>query len=277
MAPACTRNTAPTIGHTSTRARLGPALLGGYRVARAQLAIAVEAAQERLNDLRVELRAGALAQLAKGVAVRHGLAVRAVARHRVVRVAGEDDPAAHRNGVAGQAVGVAAAVPALVLVAHDPRYAPESRDRPEDALADDRMLLHQDPLVVVEWTVLVQDRVRDADLADVVQQGRGLHAGDLVRVQGERAGDPDGQLHDCLGVVAGVAVALEKGGRQADDGVAARVVLRAHVLLPAAHDHGAAAAIGTGLLDAAAGVLEQLLRLLRPLPAGDAGRRRHAA
>ena len=48
--------------------------------------------------------------------------VRAVRRHRVQRVAGQDDPRADRDQPAAQAVRVAAAVPVLVLVAHDYKY-----------------------------------------------------------------------------------------------------------------------------------------------------------
>src|SRR5688500_9126263 len=119
-----------TIGHTSTRGLYGVrTLVGGYGVAGGELAVAVEAAHERLDHLRVELRAGVLAKLAERVAVGHRLAVRAVARHRVVGVAGENDAAAHGDRVADEPVGVPAAVPALVLVADDPRHAAEPGDR----------------------------------------------------------------------------------------------------------------------------------------------------
>ena len=56
-------------------------------------------------------------QLGQRRVVVHRGAVAAVRRHRVPRVAGEDDPAGQRDQLAGEAVGVAAAVPALVLVA----------------------------------------------------------------------------------------------------------------------------------------------------------------
>ena len=78
-----------------------------------------QALEQRRDDLRVELRAGLVAQLGDRVARRHRLAVGARRDHRVVGVAGEDDPRGDRDRRPGEAVGVAAAVPALVLVAHD--------------------------------------------------------------------------------------------------------------------------------------------------------------
>ena len=78
----------------------------------------------------------------------------------MVGVAGEDDARADRDLLAGQAVGIAAAVPALVLVADDPGHAPEARDRAQDALADDGVLAHDLPLALVELAGLVEDRGR---------------------------------------------------------------------------------------------------------------------
>src|SRR3954452_6703066 len=72
----------------------------------ARPALAVERADQHLRDLRVELRAGVLAQLADGVAVVHRLAVGAVGGHRVVGVAGQDDPRADGDLLAADAVGV---------------------------------------------------------------------------------------------------------------------------------------------------------------------------
>ena len=66
------------------------------------------------HDGRVELRAGAAQQLRAGRVGRDRALVRAVGRHGVERVADGDDARAQRDAAAGQAVGVAAAVVALV-------------------------------------------------------------------------------------------------------------------------------------------------------------------
>ena len=91
--------------------------------------------EEDLDDARVELRAGGLAQAAARLLDREPLAVRPVGRHRVVGVADEDDAGLERDLLAGEAVGVAAAVPVLVAVADDLADLLEPLDRREDARA----------------------------------------------------------------------------------------------------------------------------------------------
>jgi hypothetical protein len=59
----------------------------------------------------------------------------------------------------------------------------------DDALADDRVPANERPFVGVERTGLGENRVRDTDLADVMQLG-GMHdRSDLVVGQFELAGD----------------------------------------------------------------------------------------
>ena len=98
--------------------------------------------------------------------------------------------------LAGEAVGIAAAVPALVLVPHRLRDVAEARQRLQDPLADDRVLAHQVPLGVVERPGLVQDRVGDADLPDVVEQRAGLDLGERRAVETHRPPDRDRELVD---------------------------------------------------------------------------------
>jgi hypothetical protein len=70
--------------------------------------------------LRVELRAGAALQLGQRALDGHARAVDARRRHRLERVGTLQDPALERDVGGGEAVGVAAAVEALVQV-QDPR------------------------------------------------------------------------------------------------------------------------------------------------------------
>ena len=67
---------------------------------------------------------------------------------------------------------------------------------------------------------LVEDRVGDADLADVVQQRRGADDLDLAARQSERARHARGHLDDGLRVLAGVAIAFEQRDGERLDGVA---------------------------------------------------------
>src|SRR5439155_18559048 len=92
-------------------------------------------------------------------------------------------PRAERNPRPAQPIGVATAVEALVARAHERRGAGQGGCRREDLLADAGMLAHERPLPVVERARLGEDRVRNRDLAAVVERG-GLAEGGL-RLQTE--------------------------------------------------------------------------------------------
>ena len=130
----------------------------------------VEDADERLDQLRVELRAAAAAQLRDALLVRERRPVHAARRHGVVGVDQAEQPGDERDLLAGQAVGVAAAVVALVMVAHA-GHVLVVQQRLDDLGADGRVLLHQRPLLVRERPRLEQHAVGHGDLADVVQVG----------------------------------------------------------------------------------------------------------
>ena len=138
-------------------------------------------ATQRVDDVGRELRAGVGVQLGDRDLERQRLAVRAVGRHRVEGVAGGDDAGGDRDRLAGQAVGIAAAVPALVRGADDDADAGEqAADLLQHPLALDGVGLHDRPLLVVERAGLVDDLVGHGDLADVVQQR--AHLGLALRV-----------------------------------------------------------------------------------------------
>ena len=54
-------------------------------------------------------------------------------------------------------------------------------DRRDDLGAQDRVRVHDHPLLAVEPVLLQEDRVRDADLADVVEQAAPLQGLELAR------------------------------------------------------------------------------------------------
>ena len=208
-----------------------------------------------------------------GGAVRPRRAVGAVGRDRAVGVAGEHDAAAQRDLVAHQVVRVAGAVPVLVLVTDDLRDDAHAGDRLEDALADDRVLAHEVPLGVVERARLVEDAVRHADLADVVQLRRGGDGLHVAAVHPELLGDLAREVHDRLELGAVVAVAREhRPGERVDDGGLrgarrdARSVVDAHL--------AAAAAERAGAVDAGLRRGEQVAEPVTGLVDRDAGRYR---
>src|SRR5439155_1613683 len=78
--------------------------------------VELELLRERRRDSWVELRARAALELGERLGLREPSAVDAIRRHRVVRVDDEDDPRALGDLRPRQPVGIAAAVPALVVV-----------------------------------------------------------------------------------------------------------------------------------------------------------------
>src|SRR4029077_14117985 len=92
--------------------------------------------QGHLDHVRVELAAGALAEPAHRLAMAETVAIGPIAGHRVIRVADEDDARLERDVLAGDAVGVALAVPALVAVTDDRPDDLEAVDRGDDPFAE---------------------------------------------------------------------------------------------------------------------------------------------
>ena len=157
-----------------------------------------------------------------------------------------------------------------MLVAHDPRHAAHARDRAQDALADDRVLAHDVPLLAGQRAGLVQDAVGHPDLADVVQQRGVADALDLDLVEAERGGDGLGHVDDEGGVLAGVAVALdERGGQRLDD---VRLGAEGVDAALGRARRGAGAAVGAGAVQAARGGGQQALDRGAGAVRGDAGR-----
>src|SRR5918992_4082708 len=128
---------------------------------------------ERLDDLRVELRPGAAQQLAQRLLDCEHRRVRALGDHRVERLAHSDDASAERDLLALELVGIARSVPPLVRRADEPSDLAERRGGVQDALADQRVATDELPLLVRQRAGLLEDLLRDRDLADVVDL-RGL-------------------------------------------------------------------------------------------------------
>ena len=98
-----------------------------------------------------------------------------------------------------EAVRIAGAVPALVVVEH-PVGDRVDAEALEHAEADLRMALEHEPLGVRERAGLAQDLLGDRQLAEVVQacgQSRQL---DLLVVEAEPRGEPRREVGDALGV-----------------------------------------------------------------------------
>ena len=111
-----------------------------------------------------------------------------------------------------------------MLVAHDRAHAREELDRSEDLLADDRVALHDLALGVVERALLVEDRLGDRDLADVVEDGSVAQVAQLRLVHPELTPDGLRPLHDRVRVMGGVGVLGLQRGRQRLGGAEVRAI-----------------------------------------------------
>ena len=111
--------------------------------------------------------------------------------------------------VSGQAVGIAAAVPFLVVGERDPLGHLEQCERAarQHLAADRRVGLHLLELCVGQLARLAEDRVGKGDLADVVQRRRQPDQPDLEPGTPRLLGDRDRQIADAARVLAGVVVA----------------------------------------------------------------------
>jgi len=132
-------------------------------------------------------------------------------------VAHEHDAAGQRDLVSAQAVGITLAVEALVARAHDLGRTLKGRRGAEHALADQRVAAHEAPLLGFERTRLVEDRVGDRDLADVVQLRRALDVVEHRFGHAHALADRSGESRDLTGVLVQLGVAL---GEDAQDDVA---------------------------------------------------------
>jgi hypothetical protein len=133
---------------------------------------------------------------------------------RVEHVGHREHAGRQRDDLARQPVRVAAAVPALVVMADHQLGLAEELDLAQDLPAHQRMALHQRPLFRRQRLGLPQDRVRHRDLADVVQQEAELDLGVVDERRVEHPGDLHAVGGDALGVLAGVGVTRLDGVAQ---------------------------------------------------------------
>ena len=89
-----------------------------------------------------------------------------------------------------------------MVVADDREDRLQRLDRAEDLLAHLGVRSHHGPLVVGERPGLVQNRLGDAHLPDVVENGAELDVSNEIELEPELGCDRDGEAHDLLRVLA---------------------------------------------------------------------------
>src|ERR1019366_9188518 len=134
-----------------------------------------QSAAEGFDDFWVELAAGVALELGDRVILAAGCLVAALGGHGLVGVTRGDDAGTKGNCGAGQTVGVTVAVPAFVTGSDESGDGPAGWGGVEDAFTDDGVLVHELPFGVVQRPGLIQDFIRDGELADVVELGCPQH------------------------------------------------------------------------------------------------------
>src|SRR5205823_11311247 len=151
---------------------IGPVASSGSAGRGGRLVVpALAQAPEQRSDRRFpEVRAAFFSQDAKTALFIERLAIWPIRNQHVVGIRDRQDAGLEWDLIPAQPARIAAAVEALVVGDDDLSLAPKAVDAGEDGLAEFGVPLDHDPFLGVERARLAQDRVGDADLADVVQQ-----------------------------------------------------------------------------------------------------------
>src|SRR5581483_6722242 len=200
-----------------------------------------QVAGERGDDVRVELRPCVRAKLRERGLRRLRLPVRAVGGDRLERVRDEDDARAERDLLARETERVARAVEMLVVV-EDPPVDRLDAETVEERVPELGVALDDRELLVRQLAGRAQDRVREADLAEVMQEPGETEALERLRVEAELDPDAFGERRDHLRMARRRRVARIDEAHEVLRGTEPRVALRrALELLRRIHPHDARA------------------------------------
>ena len=130
--------------------------------------------------------------------------------------------------------GYPVAVPGLVVIADTGNDVLEHSDRGHDLGADVRVLPHDGELLVGESAGFVEDAVANAELADVVEDGRDADAEDLLLVESKVFGDGHGVGAHPLRMASCVGVLGVDRRRESADGLEEQLLVLPQSLLEAA-------------------------------------------
>jgi len=136
--------------------------------------------QERLHDMRIELRTAAADDLRRRHFEGTGAAIRSVRRDRVERIDDVEDACPDHDVVPTESRGIPGSVPSLVMLQNDQGGRSKVVDAVQELPSQFRVAFHLHPFLRRKGPWLAQDAVRDPDLADVVQQGATLDDREVV-------------------------------------------------------------------------------------------------
>src|SRR5262245_4877333 len=147
----------------------------------------------------------------------HCTAIGTGARDGVEVVRHADDSSEKVNLITFETVRITAAVQALMVAANagEDRFAVD--DRPENVLTRHGMSLNRDPLVGSQLAGLIEDRLRDSDLADVVQCRSRADLPHFSPAQPYRLRQGNGRAADALRVTGRIRIPRFKSANETVD------------------------------------------------------------
>ena len=181
------------------------------------------AGQEMLDQVGVPLGAGAAGHDGVDLLGWQTGPIRARRHHGVAGVGHAQDACQKRNGVAGQAVWIAQAVEAFVVIAHAGTQMGQVLDLGNDGVADERMLADVRLLFFGEGALLLQHAIANADLADIVEQAGQVEVAENHRTEAHVLAQANGHARDPFAVAAGEGALGADGFVQAADHAQDRV------------------------------------------------------
>jgi hypothetical protein len=122
------------------------------------------------RDFRIKLRSHIEPQFIPHLFLRQIVAVASVGGHCVIAVCHGNDPRRKRDVFAAFAVRVALAVIAFMMIPGADAQVGGAADAGQDLVSDDRMLFDRGKFFVRQPPFLGNDRIRNADLADIMQK-----------------------------------------------------------------------------------------------------------
>ena len=157
------------------------------------------------------MRAGFRADECQGALFRPGSTIRPVRGHRVIHIGEGEHARAEGDGLAPQPLGVAGAVPLLMVAVGDLRRFGQIGNAYQPVVGVYAMAFNQDPFLVRQLAGLQQHGIGHTELADIVQQrpAAQMRHGGVVESQGRS--HPDRHGDDALGVPLGLLVAQIQG------------------------------------------------------------------
>jgi hypothetical protein len=198
-----------------------------------------EAPYENIHEARIELRTGTSTYLRDGLGGVHPQAIGPGTRHRIVAIGYADDSSLERNTLAHEAVGIASAIPSLMVAANGRSESPQVDHLLDEGGSDGRMALHSLELGRIERAWFTYYAVRYADFADIVEMPCDTRRLDFPIAHSQSASQNPRKLGDTVRVAPSVTAFGIESRREGLDQIdyapgAAQAIIGLHQYPPSA-------------------------------------------